>query len=134
MRASVERAIGSGFLKAVDAVAADETGGLPLGLEVVQVRQGLADGEAELMRIELAPEQHGHQVERRAGLGDRVERLREPLIVVMPEILEPRVQAAEGQAVRGQDQLVLGQRAEARERVQIEPERVPTWLIRPDAD
>src|SRR5262245_64385483 len=108
----------------MDAVFSHEPSGLPLGLEVVQVGERLAEGEAQLMRVELAPKEHGQQIGHRAGLRDGAEGLAEPLLVMVPEMIEPPMEAAEGQTVGGQDQGLLGERAKARERIEIEPERI----------
>jgi hypothetical protein len=45
--------------------------------------------------VEPAAEEHGHQLGGRARLRDGAERLREPLVVMMPQVIEARVEAAE---------------------------------------
>src|SRR5262245_56262924 len=78
---------GSGLVEAVNAVAADGAGGVALGLEVVQVGQCLADGEAQLMCVEPAAEEHRDQVGRGARFGEGIDRLGQALVVVMAQVL-----------------------------------------------
>src|SRR5207244_269563 len=74
-----------GLAEALDAVGRALTRHAAGGLEVVQVRQRLTDREAELVRIELAAEEHRNQRGRGARLAERVERLREALVVMRAE-------------------------------------------------
>src|SRR5262245_23892974 len=87
----------SGFSEAVDAVLAHVPRGVPFRFEVVEVREGLPDGEAELMRVQLAAEEHGHEIRGGARLGDGVCRLGEPLVMVLSEVVEPVMETAERQ-------------------------------------
>src|SRR5215471_9132671 len=89
----------SGLAEAVDAVRVDDAGGAPLVLEEAQVREGLAHGEAQLVAVQLAPEQHRHQLRGAPRLDERVERLVEPRGVVVAELADALMQAAEWQAV-----------------------------------
>src|SRR5262245_30574585 len=123
----------SGFAEAVDAVRVDDADGAPLVLEEAQVRERLADCEAQLVAVELAAEEHRYQLRGAPRLDERVERLVEPCGVVVAEVAEPLVQAAERQAVRGQHQRVRRHTLEAAERVEIEPAWVEPGLLGPDA-
>src|SRR5438128_5688740 len=68
-----------GFAEALDAVGRALARHAAGGLEVAQVRQRFADREAQLMRVELAAEEHGNQRGRGARLAERVERFGEAL-------------------------------------------------------
>jgi len=66
------------------------------------VRQRLANGEAELVRVERAAEQHRYDL----GTGARFRagrlELGEARLMVIGQLIDAGVQAAEGQTVRGQ--------------------------------
>ena len=59
------------------------------------MRERLADCEAQLVAVERAPEEHRHQLCRRPGLDQGVERLAQARRVMVAEIAETRVEAAE---------------------------------------
>src|SRR2546429_6668493 len=110
--------------EAVDAVVADQAYGAAVLLEEAQVRERLAEREAELMGVELAAEQDGDELGGAPRLDERVDRLGQPRLVVVAELGQARVEAAEAQAVRGQHKRVRWQLPEAIERGEVEPERV----------
>src|SRR5262245_17194882 len=70
--------------------------------QIIDVRQHLAEREAHLMRVEQAPEQHGHDLGGRfrrtaAGLDD----CRATTRVMLLELPDAGVQAAERQLMAG---------------------------------
>src|SRR6267142_5292161 len=73
----------SGLAEPVDAVGVDRADRAPLVLEKAQVRERFADGEAQLMAVELAPEEHRHQLRRGPRFDERIERLVEPCGVMV---------------------------------------------------
>src|SRR6266480_4071585 len=79
------RAAGSGLVKALDSVGAKRAHGATLGLEKVQVSERLADGEAQLVRVELAAEQDRDQLGARLGLDERVGGFGQPGVVMLHE-------------------------------------------------
>ena len=126
--------LGSGLPEPVDAVAVEDADRAPFVLEKSQVGERLADREAQLVAVELAPEEHRHQLRRGPRLDQRVERLVEPRGVMVAQEGEPRVQAAERETVRRQHQGVRRHRLEAAERVEIEAQRIEPGLLGPDTD
>ncbi len=76
--------------------------------EVVEVRERLADGEADLVGVERAAEQYRHDLGGGAGLGAGGFELGEARVVMVGELLDAAMQAVEGQAVRGQHQGSVG--------------------------
>src|SRR5215467_6655423 len=123
----------SGFAEAVDAVGVNVLLGVSFGFEIVQVGEGLADGEPELVRVELTPEEHGHELGGGARLRDGAHRFGEAFVVVLPQVVEAVMQASERQPVRRQHQRVGRQGAKALEGIEVEPERIAARLIGPDA-
>src|SRR5882757_507716 len=67
--ASFKGGAGSGTTEPVDAVGAALACEQPLVPEVVQVRERLAEREANLVLVQRATEQHGHQLVRGARRG-----------------------------------------------------------------
>ena len=63
-----------------------------------------------------------------------LEQLGEMLLVVAFQLADAHVRAAEGLAVRGQHQHVLGQLAVAFQRLEEQPQRIALRVDRPDAD
>jgi Ca-activated chloride channel homolog len=102
--------------------------------EVVEVRERLAEREAQLVGIQLAIEQRRDHLDHRRGPRARLERLREALLVMPDQLVDPLVQAEEGLAVRGQDQAVVRQRAQLGKRAYEVAQRVGLRLGRPHAD
>ena len=99
------------------------------------MRQRLAEREGGLVAVELTTEHHRQEIGRAvrplAG-GDRLGAAR---LVMRRELIDPRMDAAERQIVRRQDQRVGRQRvAEFPERAQIARQRIALGLVRRDAD
>ena len=83
----------------LDPVLARQARDRALGLEQIQMREHLADREAELMDVQLAAEQNRDQLHARARLGKRVDRFAQTRVVMARQRVESRVQAAKRQAV-----------------------------------
>jgi len=79
----------------VDAIGVHEADRAPLVLEEAQVRERFAEGKAQLMAVELAPEEHGHQLGRATSLHKRIKGLAQTRRVMVAQLAEPRVQTAE---------------------------------------
>src|SRR5215469_11962651 len=69
-----------------------------------EVREGLADGEAQLVSIEGTREEGRDQLGRRARCRARAHHLVEPLGVVRRELIKTRVKPVKRQVVGGQDE------------------------------
>lgn len=74
--------------------------------EVVQVGDGLADGEEHLVHVELAAEQHGDDLGGRARHGAGGAEFGEAVLVVVRELGHARRDPAERESVRRQDQRI----------------------------
>ena len=102
------------------------------------MRQGLAEGEDDLVVVEMAWEQHRHHVPARgalgAALGDGIGDVVQPRVVMGHELVEPRVQADERETVARQHQGVGRQATETREAVEEPRQRIGQRLVRPHAD
>src|SRR3989442_13974677 len=85
--------------KTLDPVLAREARDRALRLEQIQMREHLADREAELMDVQLAAEQDRDQLHARARLGNRVVRFAQTRVVMARQRVESRVQTAKRQAV-----------------------------------
>ena len=70
--------------------------------EIVEMSKRLADREGELVEVELAAEQDREKLRRRARLDAGRDRAREPLVMVLRELVEAEPKPAEGEAVGGQ--------------------------------
>ena len=108
-------------------------------LEAMEVRQRLAEGEDDLVVVEMAREQDRHHVPARwrpSGpmRGNRDFHVVQARIVMGDELIEARVQPDEGEAVARQDQRVGRQAAEAREAVEEPGQRIGQRLVGPHAD
>ena len=98
--------------------------GPALDLEMPQVRHRLSRRQAEDAVVDLAAEQDREAVERPLRLGEmRVERV-EAAAMAGVQGVEPGVEAGEGLAVRGQDEQVVGQLLQLRDRIEPLAERV----------
>ena len=100
----------------MDAVVADHTDGAPVGFHPMQVRQRLAQREAELVAVELAAEEDRHDVGGAAGLGDGIERLGQARGVMRAQLGQALGQTAERQAMGGQHERAGADVTEAVER------------------
>ena len=98
----------------------------------------LAEGEHHLVVVEMAREEHRHHVPAGRALGtvagDRRRHVVQSRIVMGDQLIEPRVQADEREAVARQHQRVGRQAAEAREAVEEPGQRIGGRLVRPHAD
>src|SRR5581483_3926541 len=121
--------------EAVHAVGAGVAGEAALAFEVVQVGERLAEGETELVAVELAAEQHRQQVgggERAGAGGDDLAAAR---LVVRRQLVDAQMHAAERQVVRRQDNDVGRQlAAQPGERGEVAGERIARRLVRLNAD
>jgi hypothetical protein len=106
---------------------------LALAEHVIDMRQNFGEGEAHLMRIERAMEQHGHQLRRRHGRlarggGDQFA----AFMMMLGQHMRAPVQAIERQLMAGKHEHVLGNVAtQAGQRTQVEPERIAVRDRRP---
>jgi len=101
----------------------------------MEMRQRLADGEAELHRVELAAEEQRHDVHRAVRRDAGGLDLGEARGVMRRQLIDAGVEPQERQIMRGQDEHV-GRHGAAQqlERFQIARQRVGIGLVRPDAD
>src|SRR5690606_18704626 len=84
---------------AVGPLVADDPAGV---VEIVQVRDGLAHGEERLVGIERPAKEDTEQVGGASGPGlQRFEQLGEALLMMRRQLLDARMRAAEGLAMRG---------------------------------
>src|SRR5262245_38314620 len=90
-----------------DSVIAERTLGTARIVQVVQVGNRLAHRKEGLVRVERPPEQHGEQLGRALRRLQGVLQLGEAFAMVLFELRNARVRAAERLAVRRQDQHVL---------------------------
>ena len=83
-------------------------------LQAVQMRQGLAEREDDLVVVEMAREQHRHHVPARgalgAAMGDGGRHVVQPSVVMGDELVEPGVQADEGEAERIAQAIVVARK------------------------
>ena len=101
-----------GWRKSYRAVAGDAAFEPFRAPEQVEVGDGFAHGEVALLEVELAAEQHRHEVGGTQRPGGRVYggvELRQPCVVMRVELADAQRDTAERQAVRGQHQGVRGQ-------------------------
>src|SRR5579871_2226982 len=88
--------MGSGVGVAHDAVGSETAACAPRIVQVVQVGYGLAHGKKSLVRVELAPEEHPEQLARALAFApQRLPELLQPRLVVLLELRDPLVRAAE---------------------------------------
>ena len=93
------------------------------------MRHRLAQRKGGLVQVERALEQHGQHVVGAHGLLARgLHHLGQPVAVVVVQLLDARVQAGEGLAVRGQHQRVGRQRREAVDGVEEQRQRIGLGL------
>ncbi len=76
--------------------------------QVVEVGERLANGEGELMEVELAAEQDRDELGRRARLAAGLGRAREALVVVVRKLVQAELEPAEREAVGGQHEHRIG--------------------------
>src|SRR5438552_10251978 len=95
-------------LDPIGPVAARQT---PDAFEIAQMRERLADGEAELVRVERPAEEDGNEVDRALRRRARRLDLGEAVVVMQRKLIDPRMESAERQVVRRQDEHVLGHSA-----------------------
>jgi hypothetical protein len=81
----------------------------------VQVSERLADGERELVGVELATEEQGEELRGGARLGEPRGALGQPCVVMIDERTQARGQPAEGQPVLLEHQRLGRDRLEAAE-------------------
>src|SRR5918993_5841605 len=117
-----------------DAIITPRTRGAPGVVEIVQVGYRLAHREESLVRVERAAKQHAQQLGGALRFFQRVQQFSQTVLVMLLELLDPVVGAAERLAVRRQHQHVLRQVAIARDRVEEQAQRVAFRVDRPDAD
>jgi hypothetical protein len=76
----------------------------------MQMRQGLTQGESDLVRVHLAFEQHRqHIIGGQARRWTRAHDVLQPFSMVVFELGDALMQSSEGLAMRGQDQAISGQ-------------------------
>jgi hypothetical protein len=80
-----------------------------LGDQKIQMRDGLGDREAELVAVERAIEQLGHDLDRGRRPAARLQGRRQALAVVRDQLIDPGMQTAKRRAVRGQHQAIVRQ-------------------------
>src|SRR5215207_11024814 len=93
-----------------DAVGAGGPAQTSLAQHEVDMRQNLAEREAQLVRVEGLAKDHRHQLRRRLRLA-AASLLDVPAsdFMVLLQGFSPRVETPERQVVAGQDEYVLGQ-------------------------
>ena len=98
---------------------------IALAQHVIDMREGFAEGEAHLVRIERAVEKNRHEFRRRARFARTCFRYGLAALFVMgDERGRAFVQAVERQLMAGQDERVLGQILERMQRANVEAERI----------
>src|SRR5262245_31244925 len=94
-------------------------------VEIVQMGDRLAHGEEGLVRVERPAEKQPEQLAGAELLAlQRFLQLREVLLMVILQLRDPGVRAAERLAVRGQHQHVFGQLAVAFQRLEEQAQRI----------
>ena len=97
----------------------------PLEPQQMQVRDGFTQREGGLVQIERALEQHRQQLGGGAGRGGAgLHHLGQPLVVVLLQLVDARVQAGEGPTVRRQHQRVRRHGPHALDGSEVERQRV----------
>src|SRR5215211_1962027 len=117
-----------------DAAGAGGPAQAPLTQHEVDMRQNLAEREAQLVRVEGLAEDHRHQLRRRQRLAPAsLLDVYATDFMVLLQGFSPRMETTERQVVAGQDEYVLGQSPDQSvERAQVNAERIAVGVHRPD--
>ena len=131
-------AIGAGKESAVlvtdDAIAMAYSFQATVGHKKVRMRQSLAHGEAKLMLVHLSVEQAGNQIPCRHRLGAGAPSGLESFGMMVVKRRDPFVQPVEWPVMGGQDERVVGYRAEFFQALKIQPQRIALRFIALQAD
>ena len=101
----------------------------------VQMRQRLADGEAELHHVQLAGEHRVHHLDASARcLGAIRQDQVQPVLVMLTQIGNALMHTGERRVVRGQHQRVGRQVGKTVEAAEVTRQRVAVGLLRPQRD